>query len=200
MKEYLTFADLEYEHEGSNDMRYYHWPLDRYVIFDSEAEFKEVTSGLTYQRNERGGFGSYVNTEGTVILSVAKLGGYERPVTLLNTSILTNTGNYQYRPIDLERAQSIARGRTIESAIGHQATAEILTELLSIPVTVNRVNYSQKQGHSALVFKLKGRVPEGCILSREQIDEIGYEFGVLTRLADDPTIESVQRSHEWRDV
>jgi len=34
-----------------------------------------------------------------------------------------------------------------------------------------------------LVFKLKGRVPEGKVLSREELEAIGYEFGLLTRTA-----------------
>ncbi|NMB97667.1 MAG: DUF1874 domain-containing protein, partial [Clostridiaceae bacterium] len=31
------------------------------------------------------------------------------------------------------------------------------------------------------VFRLLGRIPEGKILSREEIEEIGYEFCTLTR-------------------
>lgn len=69
-----------------------------------------------------------------------------------------------------------------QSAIGHQATAEILSELLSVPVGVNRIEYSQQVGERAIVFKLRGRVPEGCILTRNQIEEIGYDFGLLERI------------------
>lgn len=33
----------------------------------------------------------------------------------------------------------------------------------------------------AIVFKLKGRPEEGKILTIQEIEEIGYEFGVLIR-------------------
>ena len=70
-----------------------------------------------------------------------------------------------------------------KSAIGHESTAEILTELLGVNVPVNRQNYVQGINDKAIVFKLKTRAPEGVILNREQIEEIGYEFGLLTRTA-----------------
>jgi hypothetical protein len=67
------------------------------------------------------------------------------------------------------------------SAIGHPETAEVLSELLNTPVPVNRAEYIQQPGEKAIVFKLKSRVPAGTILSRQQIEEVGYEFGLLTR-------------------
>lgn len=104
-------------------------------------------------------------------------------VTLLNTSILTEYGEYSYSPITLDVARQIVRDAHMDSAIGHQATAEILTELLGMPVPVNRVNYSQQIGEQALVFKLRGRPEEGRILNRDEIEAIGYDFGLLTREA-----------------
>jgi hypothetical protein len=69
------------------------------------------------------------------------------------------------------------------SAIGHDSTAGILTELLEIPVAVNRSPFAQEVGQDALVFKLKSRAPEGVILTEAEIEKIGYEFGLLTRIA-----------------
>jgi hypothetical protein len=34
-----------------------------------------------------------------------------------------------------------------------------------------------------LVFKLKGLAPEGKILSREELEAVGYEFGLLVRIS-----------------
>ena len=47
---------------------------------------------------------------------------------------------------------------------------------------MNRIQFSHEKGQFALVFKLKGRPEEGKILSREEIEAIGYEFGVLYRM------------------
>jgi hypothetical protein len=107
----------------------------------------------------------------------------ERKTVLLNTSILTDYGIFGYTPLTLEDARDIAQRENYESAIGHQATAEILTELLEVPVSVNRTNNKQSPGDQSIVFKLRGRPEEGKILSREDIDRIGYDFGLLTRIS-----------------
>ncbi len=102
-------------------------------------------------------------------------------ITLLNTSILTAFGVYRYEPIALEEAKlMIARG--FVSAIGHESTATILSELLGESVPINRFDYQQQIGDRAIVFKLKRRPPEGAILTADEIQSIGYEFGLLTRL------------------
>jgi hypothetical protein len=50
-------------------------------------------------------------------------------------------------------------------------------------VPQNRVEFKQTADDLGLVLKLKQRPPPGKILSREEIEEIGYEFGLITRLA-----------------
>lgn len=109
-------------------------------------------------------------------------------LTLLNTSILTAFGTYRYEPVSLERARELVQefqseGRAVQSAIGHQSTADLMTMLLRFDVPVNRMEFKQSIEDLALVFKLNRRPPEGKILSREELEAIGYEFGVLSRLA-----------------
>lgn len=103
-------------------------------------------------------------------------------ITLLNTSILTDYGTFEFSPIDLESAKNLLRENGFESAIGHQSTADILSEILQIKVEVNRTEYRQKVDDVALIFKLCSRPPEGKILTGEEIEEIGYDFGILRRL------------------
>lgn len=109
-------------------------------------------------------------------------------LTLLNTSIITAYGTYIYKLLTLEEAQALLcefqqKGKPIHSAIGHQSTADLLSTLLEFPVAVNRMEFQQSVDDVALVFKLKQRAPEGTILSREQLETIGYEFGLLVRTA-----------------
>lgn len=102
-------------------------------------------------------------------------------ITILNTSILTNYGRYDYRQLTLEQAKAnLADG--FVSAIGHQSTADLLTTLLGVAVPMNRIQFAQDVGGAALVFKLRGRPPEGTILTIAEIEAIGYEFGLLTRM------------------
>ena len=102
-------------------------------------------------------------------------------VYLFNTSILTTYGEFKYEPLALRDVKYITGAFGFVSAIGHQATAEILTELLDLPVSVNRVNHTQTASIAVIVFKLRGRPEEGKILSRAEVDTIGYDFGLLTR-------------------
>lgn len=108
---------------------------------------------------------------------------------LFNTSILTSYGTFRYESLSLKKAQKIVRefqteNKEIVSAIGHKPVAEILFELLEIPDTFNRVYAEQTTADLGLVFKLqlKRRLAEGEILTRKEIEEIGYEFGLLTKL------------------
>lgn len=102
------------------------------------------------------------------------------PIAILNTSILTAEGTFSLQKISLSEAKILASGEII-SAIGHESTAQIITKLLGVDIPMNRINFEQKVGQKALVFKLKGRAPEGVILTEEQIEEIGYDFFILTR-------------------
>ena len=105
------------------------------------------------------------------------------PVAILNTSILTSDGEYRLESISLDDARYFARhSEGFISAIGHESTAAILTELLGVPVPVNRIQFAQVPGQLALVFKLRGRPAEGRILSKEEIEAIGYDFKILERV------------------
>ena len=49
-------------------------------------------------------------------------------------------------------------------------------------VEVNRMGYCQTTDDIAFIFKLRSRPPEGKILTREEIEKIGYDFGTLRKL------------------
>ncbi len=100
---------------------------------------------------------------------------------ILNTAIITAPGRYEMHTISVDSAQALVFQMSWVSAIGHEATAQILSEILQITIPVNRIAYVQQPRERAIVFKLRGRPEEGKILSREEIDPIGYDLYVLTR-------------------
>ena len=104
-----------------------------------------------------------------------------KPIAILNTTIVTTDGLYRITPITLEVARVLLNRAPMLSAIGHQSTADILTELLGLDVPVNRINFAQEVNQIAIVFKLKSIAPEGVILTKEEIENIGYEFKLMTR-------------------
>jgi len=107
-------------------------------------------------------------------------------IALLNCAIITNDGEYKLKSIkasDIGNFISVNGGEeNILSAIGHQGTAEALTELLGIEVKVNRIQFQQEVGQKALIFKMNGRIPEGKILSKDELYEIGFSFKILERI------------------
>ena len=101
-------------------------------------------------------------------------------IVLMNCSILTGgDGQYTAKTISLDKAREMVASSTVVSAIGHESTAQIISELLGINCPVNRIKYEQQPGEVALVFQLKGRPPEGKILAREEIEAIGYEWRTI---------------------
>ncbi len=105
---------------------------------------------------------------------------------LFNASILTSYGTFCFELLTFDEARELVNAyrrenKEIISAVGHQATAELMSEILKFPVNKNRLDFSQKVDEAALIFKLKKRADEGEILSRAEIEEVGYEFGLLTK-------------------
>lgn len=104
---------------------------------------------------------------------------------LLNTSIITTTGTYKM--VDLTLAQAIVLAQTnkdnLLSAIGHNATADVLTKLLGVDVPANRIVFSQDIGQQAIVLKMRGRLPDDVKdLTIDDMHQIGFDLFLLTRL------------------
>ncbi len=105
-----------------------------------------------------------------------------QPIAILNGAIITADGEYSCRTISLEECKKLIQSASeIISAVGHKATAEIITDLLEREVTLNRIDFHQEAGQQALVFKLNRRPPEGIILTRDEIEAFGYQFQLLSR-------------------
>ena len=104
------------------------------------------------------------------------------PVAILNTSILSEFGSYTYEPLTTQQARQLLAGGFI-SAVGHQATAEVLSEDLGITIPMNRITFTQQPEQRAIVLKLCSRPAEGAILTKEEVRKIGYNLALLTRTA-----------------
>lgn len=104
-------------------------------------------------------------------------------ITALNVAILTAAGSFRMVPVTVEDAKKIwheTDERLRFSAVGHEATAKVMSSLLGDDIPVNRVNHIQKPGTVALVLKMRSRIPEGTVLTDViQLEEIGYDFFLL---------------------
>ncbi|WP_069998036.1 YddF family protein [Cellulosilyticum sp. I15G10I2] len=104
------------------------------------------------------------------------------PVVLFNGTVATTNGIYSIKDIDVTSARNYIDQLGFISAIGHEATAEIMSELIGQEVPMNRIQFYQQVGQLAIVFKLKERPPEGVVLEKEEIKHIGYCLKVMERL------------------
>ena len=78
---------------------------------------------------------------------------------LLNATVMPNEGRYTLKKITAEEAKKIVwNSKTVESYIGYPDTAKFMSNVLNIPVELNRTKFFFKDGDIAVVCKLKYRV------------------------------------------
>lgn len=119
------------------------------------------------------------------------------PIAILNANIVTDDGLYRTRTISHSEARDLVADAEIDSAIGHESTAELLTALLGRRIPVHRQQFEQQPGQSALVFKLHGRPPEGRILDRAELLELGYTFHILERIDVDAQLRYLEEVNNY---
>jgi hypothetical protein len=101
---------------------------------------------------------------------------------ILNSPILTDFGLYRYKKITTLQAKKILKNSTFVSAIGHEATAMFLSNLLEVEIQYNRVAVVMQKGDTALVFKLLVRLNEGQVLKPNELCEKDYTLGLLKKI------------------
>ncbi len=83
---------------------------------------------------------------------------------LINAPILPNYGQYQFEPLAETEAKNLLSGGFV-SAIGHEATAKLLSHVLGQPILENRIQVFLEMGDKAIIFRLQQRLPEGKVLN-----------------------------------
>jgi hypothetical protein len=99
----------------------------------------------------------------------------------LNSPVISNWGEYRLTPVTKDESVRLWESAKPEekiSAIGHEETSLFLN-LLGFGMVCNRISIKMKTGDRALVLKINGRLPEGKLLTKNDLNNIDYEFGLL---------------------
>jgi hypothetical protein len=115
---------------------------------------------------------------------------------ILNSAVLPLAEGKEYvikaKQISIEEAKEMLEKEHFTSAIGHQATAQLLTNVLGVDIPLNRIQIQLQPGDRLLAFLLKKRLEEGRVIKTvEELEQIGYTFWVFYIYSrDDPSLTS----------
>ena len=104
------------------------------------------------------------------------------PIAIFNGTVVTSNGLYRISDIDVDASKELIQRHGSISAIGHEATAKIMSEILEVDIPMNRIQFVQEVGQYAIVFKLNIRPAEGVILTSEELKDIGFALKLMERL------------------
>lgn len=106
------------------------------------------------------------------------------------------------RPLSAEEAAGLLRGEEFISAVGHEGTARFLSRVLGLEVPANRLQVFLGPGDRAVRFLLGKRLPEGRVLTEEELAEYPFRFDLVERVdletpAGRLTVEPVDQGPEF---
>jgi hypothetical protein len=79
----------------------------------------------------------------------------------------------KFSKITIEEAKEVLKNGFI-SAVGHEGTAKVLSQLLCIEIPTNRITVFFNKGDIGIHFFLKTRLPEGKILSEQELKQLQF--------------------------
>jgi len=86
------------------------------------------------------------------------------------------------RQIGLDEAREWIRKGDFISAVGHESTAKLLSELLGAEIKPNRIFVDMDVNDEALAIQFLQRIQEGKILSKEELEKLYKEGKIVFRL------------------
>jgi len=76
--------------------------------------------------------------------------------------------------ISVEEVKQILTNNPFVSAVGHEATAKLLSQLFGVSIPVNRIAIYLEPGDTGIHFFLKTRLPEGKVLSEAELKTLDF--------------------------
>jgi len=100
---------------------------------------------------------------------------------VLNSATLPLEPGREYiikaKELSIEEAKKILQSEQFISAVGHQSTAEALTNIFGVEIKFNRIQIQLKPGDKLISIILKKRLEEGKVIKTvEELNAIGYDI------------------------
>lgn len=93
--------------------------------------------------------------------------------------IASNDITLRFKRITLEDAKQLVKSGNYYSIVGHEGTALLLSNLLGVEIPTNRINYVFNPSDMLLVFTIPIRLPEGRVLTYEEIRKIKDSINIF---------------------
>lgn len=93
----------------------------------------------------------------------------------ISINMLTENSNLSFQKISKEEVKSLLN-QGFMSIVGHEATAKIFSQILEIEIPQNRIHYSMEKEDILIVGCLNIRLPEGKVLTEEELKQIEINF------------------------
>lgn len=102
----------------------------------------------------------------------------------LITPIKDHYALFEIKQISIEEARKIIQTKpSFVSAVGHNATAQLMSLALGVEVPANRVSIYFSKGDEAIALVLMRRLAEGQIIkTMEELESIGYTLYYIRRV------------------
>lgn len=89
---------------------------------------------------------------------------------------------FSVRRISPEEAVAIANTSQVISALGHQGSVDAFRALGIQQASLNRISVSFNVDDMAIALVLRQRLPEGAVLTRNEMERIGYDLYLIKRV------------------
>jgi len=124
---------------------------------DKVRAIKEIAEIFEQEKNKK--------TSKTYISNAFSLNMLESEEATINVKV-----------VDTETVKQIISEEEVESAVGHESTAKVLSQLLGVEVKAERKEIKLKKGDKLVVFQLLQRLPEGAMLSEEELKQLQFKL------------------------
>lgn len=79
------------------------------------------------------------------------------------------------------QVNTLSQNCPITSAIGHPATAQLVSAVLGQEIAMNRIPVRLEPGIYLFVIQVQGRLPEGKVLSLEELRSVPVTYWLVTQ-------------------